>query len=156
MGFEKIRKSAPLSDWLFGLVIVLAIFFGTFSWFSYNVTDTGQTIDSRYSNLNQTLTESQEKLNEDIEGIRNSAANASEPDAGIFAVAINGMKGLSYTFRLFFNSVNTFSDTGNAFIEAAGGVIPTWVKALFFLGLVVLIIILIVSIFAGNSGNISK
>jgi hypothetical protein len=156
MGFEKIRKSAPLSEWLFGLVIVLAIFFGTFSWFSYNIGDTGQTMDSRYNTLNNTLAESQADLDSNIEGIRNSAGNATEPDAGIFAVAINGMKGLSYTFQLFFTSITTFSKTGTAFTEAAADVIPTWAKALFFLGLIVLIVILIVSIFAGNSGNISK
>ena len=157
MDFKKIRKSeTTFGGLILSFVVILAIFFGMFAWLSHNVEEVGKPINQTFVDLNESLTESQTAMDNRVTGIQSSWANVTEPDAGIFAVAINGLKGLRNTFGLFIDSIDVFLDTATAFVQAMDGRIPKWAVTVFFLGLLSLIVLLITAILAGASNKIQK
>jgi hypothetical protein len=154
MAFKKIRKSEmTFSSIAITMVLVLAIFFGLFQYWNYNLTNSGQTMNSTYNDLNTQLVASQEEMDTNVGDIKTNLAKVIEPEVGVFAVAINGLKGLKNVFALFVNSLDMYSTIIQSFIDVSG--LPQWMKTIIVLGLITLILLLIVAIFAGATNKIS-
>ena len=151
----KIRKSEmTFSGVALSMILTLAIFFLMFNWWGYNLQSSGQTMNATYVTLNNTLMEQQDAMDNNTNQIRGAIGNITEPDIGLFAVAINGMRGIKAIFSLFANTIDTYATVINSFIDISG--LSQGTKTLIVLAFITAIVLLIVAIFAGASNKISK
>jgi hypothetical protein len=154
MDIKKIRNSIPLAEFFLIVVLIMFIFFGMFQWWGYNLTNSGQGMNSTYSNLNANLTESQGDLNNRVKNIRTDLSGTKEAREGVFVTAINGIRGLWNVFILPLQSIDLFDSLITTFTNAFD-FLPTWALTLFSLALIIGLVMIIFSIFAGASNNIS-
>jgi len=151
----KIRKSEQtLASYFLMFVLVLFLFFGMFQWWNYNLTNSGQVMNQTYSDLNENLTNSQTELNNDVTEIREDLEGLTEPEAGIFVTAINGVRGLLNAFLLPIKSIDLFSQLIQFFTNSFN-FLPSWVLTLAVLAVIIAILFIIYSIIAGANQNIA-
>jgi hypothetical protein len=150
-----LRKSEnSFGGLMLSLVLTLALFFGLFQWWAYNLSSSGQVMNSAYSNLNSSLQDSQTKLTDRSTEIENAFQNVTEPREGLFMTAINGLRGLRAVFGLFMDSLVIFKDTFSSFTQATTGLLPGWVIALSLLAIIILVVMLIIAIASGANNKI--
>jgi len=149
MATKQIRKqSISMLGILMGTIIVMAIFYGSFIWLQVNVSDIGDSVDSRYNNTYERLSENQEGLEDDVEAIRDNLDDISEAD-NTFQAAWNGLKGLGNTIKLQTNFIGSTISIADIILDPLD-ILPGWASALLFLGLLTMIVLLIISIFKGD------
>jgi hypothetical protein len=97
---RKAQATPTFMNVLVILLIVLAIFFSAFSFWSNNIQSAGLTLDSQYSSVNANLNAAQNTLDNEVEKIKDAGTGITEAESTAFAVW-NGMKGIGSTIKLF-------------------------------------------------------
>ena len=143
-----IRKNATLTGIVFSIILAFAIFTGSYLWISYNATDSGVVLDSKYSDSYNEILVQQNKLNNTIGDIRDSFEAVTEPTS-IYSVAFNGLKGLLSVVKLPIQfvgiAVSTYLNIGTL-VE-----LPSWVKVLIILSITTIIILVILALIKGEA-----
>jgi len=151
MVFKKVKKSITLTGTVFTLLIVMAVFFGMFFWYSSAVTQTGGTIDDKYLNSSSNLATSQTALQENVEDIKNSLSEVTEADS-IYQATWNAFKGLGNTLKLPLSLVTTAIGSYNALSEPVD-IIPNWAKGLALIGIIAVVVFLVLALLKGEPGK---
>jgi len=142
-----IRKNATLTGIVISLIIVMGMFIGGYLWFSWNMTDSGLSVNSTYSKVYDEINASTVSLDENVEDIRDAVKNVTEPES-VYQVAVNGLKGMINLFKLPLK----FTNTATLLYDSIATIInlPKWVTTLITISLVVVIIFIIVAIMKGE------
>jgi hypothetical protein len=149
MAYKKIRKSATMTGIVLSLILLLGIFTGMFLWLNKNVTDSGITMDAKYTEafgkLNGTT---QTGLYDNINDIKNAIENIGEADS-TWQVAWNGFKALGETLKLPISFLTTALSAMNiTFISL--DFVPKWVKTLSEMAITIFIVFILLSILKGD------
>lgn len=131
-----------------GLIFVIGIFIGMFSFFSGQLEDNSADLDSKYNTTYNQLLEVQSNIEEDQQSILNSIDNIREADEG-FQAAWNGFKALGATLLLPVSFIGHTIDTTNALIISTD-IIPGWIQALLITGLIFFVMFVILSLLKGE------
>lgn len=141
------RKQATLTGIIFSIILAFAIFTGCYIWISFNATDSGVILDSKYSDSYANLNAQQNQLNNTIGDIRNSFEKVVEPES-IYSVAFNGLKGFLSIVKLPIQfvgiAVSTYLNLGTL-VE-----LPSWVKVLIILSITTIIILVVFALLKGE------
>ncbi len=151
MVYQKIKKSQNSLGGIFlSLILVLGFFFLMYGWISSNATESGRVIDATYNDTFNRLAVQQGNLSDTVTGLRDSATQVTEAGTD-FGVALNGLKGLLNVFKIPFNLISIGVESLHLLTNPLSGVIPQIVITLIELGIIVLIILIIIAIFKGDS-----
>lgn len=153
MDYKKITKrnkrgGGTLLGIVVGLIFVIGIFIGMFSFFSGQLEDNSATIDSKYNTTYNQLLEVQEEIEGDQQTILTSIDNIREADEGYLA-AWNGFKALGATLLLPISFIGHTIDTANALIISTD-IIPGWIQSLLIVGLIFFVMFVILSLLKGE------
>lgn len=129
------------------VLIVIALFQGTYFFIADNINASGGTVDSKYISSYQKLNTSSTSLSSNVEEIKSNLQSIGEAD-NTFQVAWNGLKGLGNTLKLPISFLDTSLETFSAFTGL--GVIPSWAKILIEIGLIAALVFLILAILKGE------
>jgi hypothetical protein len=142
-----IKKNATLTEFILGMMLVIGVFVGLFLWYQSNMQSAGVNIDNKYNN---TYTNLYSKINETdsvINEIVTASNNLREADS-IYAVAINGIKGLMSVLLLPIKFISIAENSIVSFLTILE--IPSWVKAIILISIVTVIVLILVGIFKGE------
>lgn len=146
------RKNKKGGGTLLGIVIsiifVIGIFIGMFSFFSEQLEDNSETIDTKYNETYTRLLEVQGNIDEDKDSILTSIDNIREADE-TYQAAWNGFKALGATLLLPISFIGHSIDTTQAILISTD-IIPGWIQALLVIGLVFLVMFIILSLLKGE------
>lgn len=132
------------------IILVMALFFGTYEFITTNYEQSNITIPLNQSGAYDDLVTSQNDLNDDIEDIKGKAQNISEADGFDIQVAWNGLSGIAATVRVFFGILSVGINTFNAIIPILS-FIPDWSKILIEMAIVIVIIFIALGALKGES-----
>jgi len=146
-----INKKASGTLWgiFLSILIVMALFYGTFNYINYNYTSANITDELGYNQSYADLRESQTNLTTQVERIKGSARNISEAD-GSLSIAWNGLTGLAATLRLFFSIIDVGIEVWNALFPGLS-FLPGWVKLLAEMGIIIYMVLIIIGAFKGEA-----
>jgi hypothetical protein len=149
MAYQKIRKSATMTDIVLSLILLIGMFTGMFLWLNSNIEDSGVTMDAKYTDaFNQLNGSTQTGLYNNINSIKNAIENIGEADS-TWQVAWNGFKALGETLKLPISFLSSAIGAMNiGFISL--DFIPEWVKALAGMAITVFIVFILLSILKGD------
>ena len=147
---KKIRKSAGLTGVVITLLLVMGFFSGMFLYWEWNAEDAGLSVDSKYNDTYQNLSEAQEGLSDNVDEIKENYEDVKEAD-NAFQVAWNGLKGLGNTMKLPISFLTSSLATYTAFETSLDSIIPDWVKNIIIIGITAGIVFLVLAILRGRS-----
>ena len=148
MDNKKIKSAVTLTEVVIGLILFIGIFTGMFLYLNKNMTDSGYTIDPKYTDAYNKMNETRVDLEDNVQAIKESFENIGEADS-TWQVAWNGFKGIGETLKLPINFLDTTLQATNiSFISL--DFVPEWAKALIGLGITVLIVFLILALLKGE------
>lgn len=153
MGFKKImfKKSAgTLWGVVIGLILVMAMFYGMYSFIDLNATEANKSIDSVYQGTYTNLSAAELRLETTQNQIQSGVNNITEADAS-FATAWNGLKGLIAVVKLPLNFIDISAAVTEGMIESSMGILPSWALNLIKLAIAMFILFIVWSIFKGDS-----
>lgn len=131
------------------LLIVMALFFGTFKFISWNIRQAGDTIPQRYQSSYSNLEESETSLDNNIDSIKNNFNNIKEAESN-YEVAVNGFKGLGNTLKLPISLLSTTLSMWSSFHSYASEFVPAWAIILIDIGITAFIVLLILKVLKGE------
>lgn len=132
------------------IIITLALFYAGYNYIDSNYDRAGVTDILGYNQSYEDLQTSQDNLNTSIGEIKDSARGIAEADANVFLIAWNGLTGLAATISLFFDVIDIGINVFNALIPALA-FLPSWVKILAEMALLITIILIIIGAFKGET-----
>lgn len=135
---------------IISIILVMALFYGTFNYVSSNYDSANISIPINYSNSYDDLQTAEADLDSNIEEIKSAAQNISEADGNAVSVAWNGLKGLALTIRLFINIIDVGVNTFNAVLPGLSW-LPSWTKLLIEMAIVITIVLIIIGAFKGET-----
>jgi len=142
-----IRKNATLTSIIFSIILAFAIFTGCYLWISWNASDSGVVLDSKYNESYAELNNQQNDLNSTITDIRDSFDAVTEPTS-IYSVAFNGLKGLLSVVKLPVQmvgiAVSTYLNIGTL-VE-----LPNWARILIILSITTIVILVVFALLKGE------
>lgn len=142
-----IRKSATLTDVFFSVILVFLLFIGMYLWFSYNVSDSGLSVDSKYGSTYTEVLKQQSDLNKTVDTIKKGIDSAVEPES-VYQTAMNGLKGL---LALLTAPLQILSVAGSTYFAIGNLVeVPSWVKIITMISITTIIVLIIVAILKGE------
>ena len=145
----KIKKSsATFTTVIIGTLIVMAMFFGGYTYINDNVESAGNSLDSKYAETYENLSATQISLENSVEGVRSNVDGIIEAE-NVVQVAWNGLKGLGNTLKLFTNFINSILSTENALVSTLD-ILPGWAITLIFIGILAFLVLLILAILKGE------
>lgn len=150
MGGAAIMASNTMTGVIVSLLVVMALFYGTFNYVSENYVSANITDSLGYNQSYFDLQTAQSNLSSDIESIKSSAQGIGEADSNIVLVAWNGLTGLASTIRLMFGIVDVAVNVWNALLPGLS-FLPDWTKVLVEIMLITWIIFIIIGLFKGES-----
>ena len=146
---QKIKKPATtITGLVLSLIIVIAIFSGLYLWMKWNVEESGEAVDTKYSQAYANLSETSTNLQENVDAIKTNVQAIKEADS-TWQVAWNGLKGLGNTMKLPVNFITTGLETANI-IDFQLDYIPAWLKILVTTGIIIVIVLLIAANLKGE------
>ena len=149
MDLKKVKKSATtLTELVFGLIVFIGVFTGLFLWLNYNITDSGSTMDGRYSEAYNQLNITSSNINENVNDIKNSFEKISEADSS-WQVAWNGFKALGETLKLPINFLDSALQAMNITFVSLD-YIPEWTKVMIGAMITALIVFLVLALLKGE------
>ena len=151
-GAKMMNKKAvvTVTTLFIALICTLALFYAGYEYIEGNYETSGITDTLGYNDSYDKLQESQSKLNDSISEIQTAGQNIAEADASALFIAWNGLKGLAATITAFFKTISVATNVFNAIFPALF-FLPTWVKVLAQMGLVITIVLLIIGAFKGET-----
>lgn len=151
MVFKKIKKRSSqntMTGVVMGLLLVMAIFFGSYLYITDNVDSANVTLDDKYAESYSNLTDSRDELDDNVQEIQDSFDNIKEAD-NTFEAAWNGFKGLGSILKLPISFVSTTIATWQAIVPTLD-IVPTWALTLIFIGITAFIVFLVLKILKGE------
>lgn len=142
--------TTTITGMILSIMLVMALFFGTFNYVSSNYVSANVTMPLGYQNASNDLVVARNNLNASIGDIKSSAQNISEADGNVLAFAVNGYTGIGGTIRLFFNIIDTGIKTFNAILPGLS-FLPPWTKILIEMAIVITLVLLVVGAFKGET-----
>jgi len=143
-------RGMTMTGLIFTILLVMALFYGTFNYVSTNYESANITLPLNYSESYDDLKVAEGNLNTSIENIKGAVQNISEADASIFQVAWNGLTGLAYTMRLFINVIDIGVSVWQAIMPGLS-FLPTWAIILIEMAIIITIVLVILGAFKGES-----
>ncbi len=155
MAIKKIKKSSTtLGSVVFAILLVLGTFSGMYLWLDANSQDVAVPIqDSIYNETYSRLQAKQTSLDNTINNLRNSISQLTEPGAN-FGVSWNGLLGLLGVFLIPLQFIDIGVEMFNVILAPLTLVVPNWVVGLIRIGIIAFIILILASIFKGDSNVI--
>ncbi|RKX66171.1 MAG: hypothetical protein DRP42_03705 [Tenericutes bacterium] len=144
------KKGGTFGGAVITILLVMALFYGTFDYISANYESANVTNVVGYNQSHADLEESQANLNENIESIKTSAQGIAEADGNALSIAWNGLTGIAGTLRLFISVIDVAVDVWNALLPGLS-FLPTWVKLLIEMAIIIWIVLIIIGAFKGES-----
>ena len=144
------KGSITMTTVVISILLTMALFYAGYSYIYSNYESANITDTFGYNQSYSDLQDSQTELKTNVDDMQTAAGKIVEADANIFLVAWNGLTGLSATIHLFFNIIDVGLSVFNALFPALG-FLPTWVKLLATIAIIVTIILVIVGAFKGES-----
>ena len=142
-------RGMTMTGLIFTILLVMALFYGTFNYVSTNYESANITLPLNYSESYDDLKVAEGNLNTSIENIKGAVQNISEADASIFQVAWNGLTGLAYTMRLFINVIDIGVSVWQAIMPGLS-FLPTWAIILIEMAIIITIVLVILGAFKGE------
>ncbi len=144
----ELRNSfATLTGVFIMVLLVMAIFFGSFYYLNANTTSANQTLDSKYSDMRDNLTAYQDQLQEKTDKVKTNV-DAMQQSSGLEQVW-NGIKGLGSTILLSKEFVSTTIGTYQAIVPGLD-FIPFWAYPLIYTGILLFMLFLIIKVAKGE------
>ena len=149
MVIKKIKKSSiNLTDFVIMLIMFIGMFTGLFLWLNYNVIDSGQQVDEKYTETYNQFNVTRSEIDDNVNAIKDSFKEIGEADSS-WQVAWNGFKALGETMKLPINFITqALQSLDLTFI--AIDYIPEWAKLMFGSILTVFIVLLILALLKGE------
>ena len=132
------------------ILVTLALFYAGYNYINNNYEQAGVTDELGYNQSYADLQTSQDNLDDNIGDIQEAARGIAEANSNVFLVAWNGLTGLAYTIRFFFDIIPLTLNVFEAIIPALA-FLPTWVESLITMGIIITIILLIIGAFKGET-----
>jgi len=149
MVYKKINKKGiiTMTSLVISCIIVIAIFFAAYEYITFNATQSGVTLDSKFGKVNTNITRASDNLDTNVKNIQANYDGVQEASS-IYQVAVNGFKGLGNVLKLPINFLNTILEVFNSLLFF--DIIPGWLIPLISTGLIVLVIFLLLKIMKGE------
>lgn len=145
----KIKKSAvTLTTVMIGILLVMAMFFGGYSFISENVESAGSSLDSKYQSSYDNLKVEQVEMRNQTELIRRNLDDIKEAEEA-YQVAWNGLKGLGNTLKLLASFTGSVLATWTHIVPTLD-ILPGWAIALIFTGILIFLVLLFLAIWKGE------
>lgn len=145
------RKGAStITEVIISLLVVMALFYGTFDYVITNYESANITDELGYNQSYADLQDAQDDLSDNIEDIKFAAQDISEADGRIVTVAWNGLTGIASTMRLTLSIIDVAVSVWNALLPGLA-FLPTWVKLLMEMAIIITIVLIIVGAFKGEA-----
>lgn len=142
------KGSGTLTGVVISMLIVIAVFLTLYNYINYDGQLGGVTLDAKYNETYGNLTDAQNRLDDNIGDLQDNLKNISEAD-DTFQVAWNGLKGLGNLLLIPINLASSGVDITNA-IEGSLDIIPTNIKVLIELGIIVVILFIVIAVMKGE------
>lgn len=152
MVYKKMKmknSSMTATSYIISILFVIGIFTGMFLYMEDNASSNDVTIDSKYNDTYVKLNNISSAIEENNVELESAIKNITEADSAL-RVAVGGFKGLGSILK----SLISFLDYGITATDVVTGdinVIPAWVKVLFSVGLLIVVILLLLRIFTGGN-----
>jgi hypothetical protein len=153
MGRQKIsfRKSAgSASGLVITLLLVMALFYGSFYYISSNYQSAGIPLDEKYQNMSTLMDASQNKLASDSAKIQASVQNISQAPQNLPYVAFYGLVGIATAVGSMWSLLDTSKNVFQALIPGMG-FLPGWASTLVMIGITMMVVFILFKIFTGRS-----
>ena len=145
----KNRNSAnTVTGLVMSIIIVMTIFSGLYIYFGDQVIESGQTIDSKYSDVNNNITAIGNSLDTNVQELVDSWDNIIQADNAAFAVW-NSFTGLGLVLKLPFSFLDDATNLAQQ-LFAPLSVLPGWVISFAFIALTAYIILLLLKVLKGE------
>ena len=152
MAIKKINKAINLTSIIITMLLVMAIFFGTFNWYSKLLSNNGGVVGEQYQNISNALIKDQNDINNNMTLMKTTVVNGVFEADSIYQATWNAFKGLGVILKMPVVFIDTGSDILDQLITPMDFV-PPWVKALSLVGISVVIILLIVALLKGEQNK---
>lgn len=152
MVIKTIKKANTLTGLTISILLGIGFFTGMYLFWSYNATESGLAIESKYNNTYSNLTYYQTPLENNIQDIRDAMNKLASAD-NTWQVAWNGFVGLGNILKLPISMISTALGVYSS-LEGSLDVIPSWVTGLVFIGITAVIVFLILSNLKGEQGKL--
>ena len=145
----KYRNSAnTVTGLVMSIIIVMTIFSGLYLYFEDQVIESGQTIDSKYSDVNSNVTEIGTSLDNNVQNIVGAWDDITQADSLAFAVW-NSFTGLGLVLKLPFSFLDDATNLAQQ-LFAPLSILPGWVISFAFIALTAYIILLLLKVLKGE------
>ncbi len=146
----KINKkgASSLMGIVFTLIIVMGMFSGMYIFYTDQLSQSDQVLDSKYNQTYQNLLIVQNNLSERVNEIKETADDVEEAD-NTFLAAINGFKGAGQAILLLLGFTSDSIDTTQALLLSTD-VIPSWLQALIVIALITFVIFIVIDVVIGR------
>ena len=145
----KNRNSAnTVTGLVMSMLIVMTIFSGLYLYFGEQVIESGQTIDSKYSDVNANVTAIGTSIDTNVQEIVGAWDDITQADNAAFAVW-NSFTGLGLVLKLPFSFLDDATSLAQQ-LFAPLSVLPGWVISFVFVALTAYIILLLLKVLKGE------
>jgi len=145
------KKAASTMTGVFlTILLTMALFYAGYNYINSNYVESGVTDTLGYNQSYADLQTSQGELNSSITDLQNAGRGIAEADANVLLIAWNGLTGLAKAIGVFFDVIAVSIDVFDAVIPALA-FLPSWVKTLVNMGIIMTIVLLIVGAFKGEN-----
>jgi len=145
----KYRNSAnTVTGLVMSIIIVMTIFSGLYLYFEDQVIESGQTINSKYSDVNSNVTEIGTSLDNNVQNIVGAWDDITQADSLAFAVW-NSFTGLGLVLKLPFSFLDDATNLAQQ-LFAPLSILPGWVISFAFIALTAYIILLLLKVLKGE------
>lgn len=142
------KNSATMTGTIIIVILIMAMFFGAFNYIIFNTTDSNQTLDIKYYEIEENLTDYQTDLESKTQDVRDDLKGMTQAEEG-WAQVWNGIAGLATTILLFKSFISAILGVLQSLLPSLE-VFPSFVVTLVFVGVFAFIIILIIKIAKGE------
>ena len=130
------------------MLIVMTIFSGLYLYFGQHVTDSGQTLDSKYINVNNNITEIGTSIDGNVQEIVAQWNSITQADNAAFAVW-NSFTGLGLVLKLPYSFLEDATNLAQQ-LFAPLSILPRWVISFASIALTAYIILLLLKVLKGE------
>ena len=142
----KLRNSETgIGELVITVLLVIGIFIAAFLYIGDNVRTSGVSIDSKYNQTYENLTDIQSGIETQTNQIKSNIQNITEADSNI-QIAWNGLKGIGNTIVLSAYFINSALGAWMATTSSIDSV-PTWALGLIFTAILVTVVFILLRLF---------
>jgi hypothetical protein len=149
------KKGMTFSGLIVSCLLVIGVVITCYLFIVGNASQSGMIIDNQTNGTYTQLLNQSKIIESGGEEIKQNLAGIGEADNAA-QVAWNGLRGLGSTLLISISFLNPIEQIFEIFIGQAGEGVPGYVKALFMVGLVLFVSLLILSVLKGDSSLVNR